>query len=96
MRPPLQSEVPPPCVRCASHAGVTLVGPKAFRLVLHQMGVKDEVLIRRIFDEFSTRFGGRRIDYRDLMRSFVCFSATSPIDEKLVRTPLERPRMNLT
>lgn len=63
--------------------GVTLVGPRAFRLCMRQMGIHDEVLTDRLFGTFSEHYARRRLDFRDFMRACICMNAKAPIEERL-------------
>ena len=58
-------------------AGSTLVGPHTFRLVLAKFGIKDAILVRRLFEGFCGC--GTKVDYRDLL----CVAST-PLDPSLV------------
>ena len=69
--------------RAAHDAGVTLVGPRAFGLVLRQLGIVDLVLADRLFSAYAERYGGQRLDYREFLRSFICVCGKSPIEGRL-------------
>lgn len=62
--------------------GMTLVGPKTFRLVLGRCGIQDEVLNNRLFQGFAEEHNGERVDFRDFMRALVRAS-TARATEKL-------------
>lgn len=56
----------------ALETGQTLIGPRAFKLALNQLGLRDNVLIDRLFGSFAEPHGGVRVDYREFLREFAC------------------------
>jgi hypothetical protein len=62
----------------------SLLGQSAFRLVLIKHGVRDAIIMQRLFDEFSIldTLGTERIDFRLFLR-MLCSVNQEPLEEKL-------------
>jgi len=66
--------------KAAQEVGATLVGPRTFRAVLAQFNITDAILVRRMFIGFCGC--STKVDYRDLLRTFVSV-ADVPVEAKV-------------
>jgi len=66
----------------APNAEQTLVGPRTFRLALAKYGVRDVVLMQRLFTEFCSPYAPDKIDYRQFVRVLASINE-EPCEEKV-------------
>lgn len=59
--------------------GETHVGPKVFHRVWSSRGVKDRVLVQRVFNEFVDVQG--RVDFRDMIKAFLLVSSNTTTEK---------------
>lgn len=60
----------------------SLVGPRTFRLALARHGVKDVILMQRLYNEFRSPLGGSKIDFRAFI-GVLCSMNDEPVEQKL-------------
>lgn len=60
----------------------SMVGPREFRLALERHGLRDLVMVKRLFTDFYTEESPRRLDYRNFLRVIATVNE-EPIEDKI-------------